>query len=94
MGENKPRSSIFNPSDANSRYLGRGLARVSARGASIARVKSKGGEAKFPGRKTVRDEPFRCEDGEFSEQTSTVDNYLFFIDRIVFLLFSLCLYKV
>ena len=70
------------------------LVRVSARGASVARVKSKEGEAKFPGRKTVQNEPFRCEDGEFSEHTSTVHNYLFFIDRIVSLLFSLCLYKV
>ena len=71
-------------------YLGRGLARVSARGASIARVKSKGGEAKFPSRKTVQlqNEAFRSEDGKFSEHTSTVNNYLFFIDRIVFLLFS------
>ena len=84
MGKNKPRLSIFNPSDANSIILERGLARVSAQGASIARVKSKEGEGRFPGRKTVRDEPFRCEDGEFYEKTSTVNNYLFFIDPIVF----------
>ena len=54
MGENKPRRVIFNPSDANSRYLGRGVGvRGSAQGANIARVKSKEGEAKFPVEITV-----------------------------------------
>ena len=64
MGENKPRRVIFNPSDANSRYLGRGVGvRGSAQGANIARVKSKEGEAKFPVGKQFETNPFDVKTG-------------------------------
>ena len=66
MGENKPHRDIFNPSDANSRYLGRGVGVLgSAQGANVARVKSKEGESRFPVGKQFKTNPFDVKTGNF-----------------------------